>query len=66
LSRAERENKSSEKGMARESGHPNSVSNIMHDRNHAGEKGRQGGTVWRMPKDHEISDHSCVRTPQHK
>ena len=57
------ENKESEKGMARESGHPNSVSDIIHDRNHAGEKGR-GGTVWRMPSDADCTDHSKVRTAQ--
>ena len=61
---AKGENKASERGMARESGHPNSVSNIEHDRNHAGEKRHGGSRVWRMPKDSEISDHSVVRTPQ--
>lgn len=61
---AKGENKASEKGMARASGHPNSVSGIEH--NHAGEKGHQAGVVFRMPKDSECTDHSRVRSPEHK
>ena len=55
------ENKSSVKGMKRESGHPKSVAE---DEGHAGEKGRQGGVVFKMPKD--CVDHSNVRSPEHK
>ena len=59
--RDEAQNKSSEKGMKRESGHPKSVAE---DEGHAGEKGRQGGVVFKMPKD--CVDHSNVRSPEHK
>ena len=59
--RDESQNKSSEKGMKRESGHPKSVAE---DEGHAGEKGRQGGVVFKMPKD--CVDHSSVRSPEHK
>lgn len=57
------ENKASEKGMKRESGHPNSVSNIEHT--HAGERGHQKGVVFKIPQG--LPDHSCVMsTPEHK
>jgi len=62
LSKYERENKASEKGMARASGHPNSVSAI--EQHHAGERGHQGGVVFRLPKDADCTDHSRVRTPE--
>jgi hypothetical protein len=61
--KAERENKASEKGMKRESGHPNSVSSIEHT--HAGERGHQGGVVFKIPQG--LCDHSDVMsTPEHK
>jgi hypothetical protein len=62
----ERENKASEKGMAKTHGQVQTISSIEHT--HAGEKGHQshGHQVFRMPKDSEISDHSCVRTPERK
>ena len=54
------ENKSSMKGERKESGHPRSVAE---DEGHAGERGHQGGVVFKLPKD--CVDHSKVRTPQH-
>ena len=57
--RDEAENKSSEKGMKRESGHPKTVAE---DEGHAGEKGRQGGVVFKLPKDSDCTDHSKVRS----
>jgi hypothetical protein len=54
------ENKSSHKGMKKESGHPKSVAGIE-DHNHAGERGHQDGVVFRLPKDSDCTDHSKVR-----
>ena len=53
------ENKASEKGMAKESGHPSTVAHLEY----AGSPGHKesGGTKFKMPKDHEVSDHSRVR-----
>ena len=61
---AKSENKASEKGMGKhlDRGQPNSVSQIEGE--HAGERGHQGGVVFKMPKD--VTDHSCVRTPEHR
>lgn len=56
------ENKVSEKGMVRESGHPSSVKGIEGEHDHAGEKGGHG-VVFRLPKDSECTDHSRVRRP---
>ena len=55
------ENRSSMKGMKRESGHPKSVAQ---DEGHAGERGHQSGVVFKIPSGHP--DLSCVKTPQHK
>ena len=55
------ENRKSEKGMARASGHPKSVAQ---DEGHAGERGHQSGVVFKIPSGHP--DLSCVKTPQHK
>ena len=57
------ENKSSEKGMAhaKKSSGSGKVAGI--EEHHAGEKGSQGGGVFKIP---EYIDHSCVRTPEHK
>ena len=61
MSKAERENKASERGMKRESGHPNSVSGIEGE--HAGERGHQKGVVFKIPT---TCDHSDVMsTPEH-
>ena len=61
MSKYEPENKASEKGEAKVHGQPNSVSGI--EGTHAGERGR-GGVVFRLPKD--CTDHSRVRSPEHK
>ena len=55
------ENKSSMKGMAKASGHPKSVAE---DEGHAGERGRQDSVVFKLPA--SVTDHSCVRSPEHK
>lgn len=56
------ENKSSMKGMKRESGHPNSVSGIEHT--HAGERGQNKGVVFKIPQGHpELCN---VKSPQHR
>ena len=60
MSKYERENKASEKGEAKVRGQPNSVSGI--EGTHAGERGHQGGVVFRLPKD--CVDHSRVHTPE--
>ena len=52
----EAENKESEKGMAKESGHPEKVSSIERVGSPAGH-----GQSFRMPKDSEVADHSKVR-----
>ena len=63
MRKAERENKPSMKGMKRESGHPSSVAGIEGEHSHAGEKGHQGGVVFKIPK---TCDHSDVMsTPEH-
>jgi hypothetical protein len=54
------ENKSSKKGMAKESGHPSSVKGIEGEHDHAGEKGGKG-VVFRLPADEDCTDHSRVR-----
>ena len=62
MAKYERENKASEKGEAKVRGQPNSVSGI--EGNHAGERGRQKGVVFTLPKD--CVDHSRVHSPEHK
>lgn len=60
------ENRASMKGQAKH--HPSnkaeSVSGIEDEHGHAGEKGRQSGVVFKLPRDYV--DHSCVRTPEKK
>ena len=59
-----KENKASEVGMAtRGGGHAESVKGIEGEHGHAGEKGSQGGVVFKIPN---YVDHSCVRTPEKK
>jgi hypothetical protein len=54
------ENRASEGGMKRTSGHPTTVAK---EEGHAGEKGHQGGVVFKIPK---TCDHSDVMsTPEH-
>lgn len=58
------ENKPSMKGMKRESGHPSTVAGIE-EHTHAGERGHQGGVVFKIPGG--LPDHSCVmKTPEVK
>lgn len=56
------ENKASEKGMAKESGHPSTV----HHMEYAGSPGHKhsGGTKFKMPSDAQCSDHSKVHAPK--
>lgn len=54
------ENRSSERGMKHESGHPKSVAGIE-EHSHAGEQGANHGVVFKLPKESDITDHSKVR-----
>jgi len=61
-----KENKASMKGMAKHHVSPASETVAgIEEHSHAGEQGMHDGVVFRMPKDHEIADHSCVRSPEH-
>lgn len=54
------ENKSSHKGMKKESGHPHTVAGIE-EHSHAGEQGANHGVVFKLPHESDITDHSKVR-----
>jgi hypothetical protein len=57
------ENKASEKGMAKTG--KQSGSGTVKSLEHVGSSHPQGHK-FRMPKDHEISDHSDLDSPEHK
>jgi hypothetical protein len=52
------ENKRSEVGRAKASGHPEKVSSIER----VGSPGGKGGQTFRMPKDSEVCDHSKIKS----
>lgn len=58
-----KENKASEVGMAKAKKSAGSKS--IHSEEHVGGKG-YGTHSFRMPKDHEIADHSDLDSPEHK
>jgi hypothetical protein len=56
------ENKASVKGMS----HKHAKVGTVHHEEQCGSHGTPGGHSFRMPKDHEVTDHSKVRSPEHK
>ncbi len=55
------ENKSSEKGMSRKHSTSSETVASIEEHHHAGERGSQGGVVFKLPKDSEVCDHSKIR-----